>query len=274
MLTQNKKLWDVSGIGAWQKAGYTGKGINIAVMDDAFIPHPFTKAICPLDDSIPIKSGAEFHKPNSCSVNREVCPDANIYALNWFGNAEATTKWLIENKRMIDVVNCSFESPRDSKKELLTELSKLDIPFIFASGNESSNKPCYPADMGFGIIMSAYHMLKNEIPAYANIGPGVDALAYTYVYIPNSQQKPFAEEGTSAGASLTTGMVALYIQWRKKHGFPKLTADICKKHIKRNGHGNVDGYKIYRLPLVDELEYKVDTGVYAYSGYLSEYSGM
>ncbi|KPU42142.1 subtilase family protein [Oxobacter pfennigii] len=261
MLSQNKKTFDYGRISDWHKAGYTGKGVNIAVLDDKYLPHVHTKAICPLNDSVPIQSGKDFHKPNSCSVNREVAPEASIYAFNWFGNAEATTEWLIEHKDMIDVVNCSFESPKDTKKNLLEQLLELDIPFVFSTGNSGGKTPKYPASMDGTIKIGAYNYITKEIPDYSN--GGEDALGLTYIYIPNSKKIPFAFEGTSAAASVVAAMLGMYCQLRKENGKPKLTTDIAREFIRINSK-SVDGHRLFLMPRAEEIGWKNEKGQNSY----------
>ncbi|KPU43675.1 minor extracellular protease Epr precursor [Oxobacter pfennigii] len=235
MLRQNKKVFEAANILKWYENGYTGKNVNIAVLDDQYAPHSHTRVILPIAHHNPIIKGYEFHKPNSCSVVREACPDANIYGFNWFGGARETTRWLIENREKIDIVNCSFSSPKNSREELWNVLEKLDIPFICSSGNNGSSKfISYPSCLDWTISIGAYNLLKDEIPEYSNEGEGLEALGFTYIYIPNSVENPFPFEGTSAAASLVTGMLGLYIGWRKVSGKTRLTIEEAKQFIVNN----------------------------------------
>lgn len=252
MLVQNKKVFGASNISMWHDAGYRGKGVNIAVLDDKYLPHSHTGVILPIDHHSPIVKGVEFHKPNSCSVIREVCPDASIYGFNWFGDAENTTRWLVENSENIDVVNCSFSSPRGSKKELWDVLEKLDIPFICSSGNDGMDRLNYPSCLEWTISIGAYNFLKGEVPHYSNGGEYVDALCFTYIYIPNSVGRPFPFEGTSAAASAAAGMVGLYIGWRKSAGRPKINIEETRRFIVQNCKSSYDG-RLFTLPDIGNI---------------------
>ncbi|KPU45828.1 hypothetical protein OXPF_06170 [Oxobacter pfennigii] len=136
---ENEPEFEKSRILQYLKASYIGKGKSIIVLDDGGLPRKETKVILPFND---YKKEVD-HKSDVCAVVREVLPDVDIYAINWFGGKvknEEETKWLEDHAHEIDVINCSFSfAVGNSDKDLWERIERLNIPVVCSSGNDCSS---------------------------------------------------------------------------------------------------------------------------------------
>jgi hypothetical protein len=270
---ENNSEFTKAKIPDWWNKSYTGKNVNIAICDDVFLPFDSTKVICPLNDSIPVVKDLFYHKPDVCSVIRQVAPESNLFGFNWFGNSENCVKWLEDHKFEIDLINFSLYQPETSYAiDLYDRIRKLNIPTLCASGNHSQkNSIDFPASLPWTISVGAYDDYYKDIASYSNGFVTLDCVGFAPIYVPKADGKYVDFPGTSAATAFNTGLLALYIQWRKEKHLQKLTNSLVRKFIYKNCHDilnkkyvgtkgkdNMGGHGILLLPNAEEIDYRVD----------------
>lgn len=257
MLEQNNNARDRLIVTKWHKAGYTGKGINIAVLDDSgrIRQHSKDKVILPFDNH-KNKSG---HKTNVVDVILEIAPEVTIYAFNYFSNnKEEISDWLKENKEKIDLINCSFDSPF---KEDFEPITKLDIPIFASAGNRGNTNISFPGEHNETISIGAYNHYLDKIASYSSYPP--DITAFTDIYVMGV--RPFNYNGTSTASPVACCMTALYLQYLKEHNI-KWTKEDVRRFVIENSHINLiredqqhkAGDGLFILPKLEELEKEVN----------------
>ena len=107
MLPQNKSEFDKLNITYWWSKGFTGKGVNLVVLDVTGKPFEKDNIINPLQH-LETHDKDYGHKSHVCGVVREILPDATIYAMR-FNSAyqDECIDWILENKEIIDVLEAS-----------------------------------------------------------------------------------------------------------------------------------------------------------------------
>lgn len=101
----NEYWYDLLNITEYHKEGYTGQGVNIAVIDFGFVDLTqikLSKIISFGEETYP------FHGTVISSVVRDIAPDANIFALTQANilNIEQALRWCVDND--MDIVNMSI----------------------------------------------------------------------------------------------------------------------------------------------------------------------
>jgi hypothetical protein len=123
-------------------------------------------------------------------------------------------QYVLDNAASISVLNMSYGSYSASPQEanLLQQIYNRGVVLVAAAGNESTNRPSYPADLPYVVKVSAVQ--RSGAPAsftnYGNIdlaAPGDDVLS-TASTVPPSY---FPESGTSFASPYVAAAVALVL---------------------------------------------------------------
>jgi hypothetical protein len=256
MIPQNEEELRRTGILDWRTKGIKGIDTVIAVLDDEGAPHPYMDyAVTPLTNHEGIGHGT-----NVAKVIHEVLPYATVVMLNAFGkngNFDACIQWIVENKP--DAVNVSYTTFRND--DYFEPLRQANIPVICASGNGyNENSVSKPARYKWTAAIGAYANHINSVKDYSNGGELLDAVNFTDIYIPTSDgyERSFSFGGTSASSPLTTAMVGMVQEVRRKKGHATLKGDEIRAFIQSNsqdilepGHDNKSGYGLFTLPNLD-----------------------
>jgi len=257
-IKENQSEFDKSGITRWRELiKDINKIVTIVVLDDAEPPREFDRIELPIANH---KKTTKGHKKQVCGVIRQCTDDnARIVAFNWFGGREQATQWIIANSKDIDIINCSFSSPRSDDLDFVRDLK---IPIICSSGNngdKGKDGVSFPAYYDWTIAIGAIEERYNRVTDYSNGGALLDAVAYTDIYIPLVENASKYEDiilfnGTSCAAPVATSMLYYYIKWRKNIGLPKLTSEEARKFIHKcaydileEGKDYSSGYGIFKL---------------------------
>jgi len=255
MIEQNKAEFDKSNITYWRDKGYTGKGVNIVILDDNGLSYPRDNIIEPLlhlDRSV--YDGK--HKTRVTATLREMLSNTNIYAFNWFADyKDEIIDWIKANKDMIDVINCSFNATQFSYDKLL-EIAHLGIPIVIAVGNYGNPYSNLTAELpnGFGIGMWGEHYDRRSVRS--NYGLNLDFMAYTGIYyISETSGREVQFYGTSCSAPYTCGIIGYYAEWfRTQYNRPMSTQE-CFEFLLKNvddkdeiGRDDNSGYGLIKLP--------------------------
>jgi len=267
MLKQNDEARKEVNIDVWHNAGYTGKGVNVLVLDLNGKIYDYMKEYAILID--PAKKTINDGKHNTyvTQVNHESSPGATIYVAPWTHSPKEITQWLRDNPNLIDIAGASLTSPVTDAYDIFEELG---IPFTASSGNDydrSRQGVNFPADMDYSIAVGAYNWKdkgigSNDVIDYSNGGEDLFCLGLSNIYVQNEDKtNTFAYTGTSTSRPFLTGMLACYIQWRKEHGLPRLTQAMAKQFIKENckdiraeGFDYDSGYGLFCLPSIPIVE--------------------
>ena len=228
MIEQNRNEFTKTNILQWWDAGYTGKGINIAVYDSQPALYGFMRsyASIPCDEDIDRDVDKRKLRENGhcISVTRvihEVAPDAQIFLLDGMsGDNKRNAAWIADPTNGIDLIACSITSRFDSDKgggrwEIIRDSG---IPIFCATGNATEDEVDYPARFDWAIAVGAVVEATDKKAGYANYGQDLDCMGYTSVYVPTSNGGVTPFTGTSCAAPFACGVFALYAQWRKEQG--------------------------------------------------------
>lgn len=253
MIEQNRAEFSKANIIRYHNEGILGQGITVAILDDEGAPHKHMEhcAMLPFDNHEGVG-----HKTNVASVLHEILPEAKKVFLNAYGkksNRAQCYEWARDNKP--DLVNISYSLAITTGLDILEESG---VPVICSAGNQGKSSSIsipakYPWTIGVGALVEH----TDSVAGYSNAGPELDCVGFTNIEIPTSDgyKRTFQFTGTSCAAPFVTGMLGLYLCWRKMKGLPALTRDEIKDFIHRNckdyyspGHDYKSGYGLFVLP--------------------------
>jgi len=203
MLDKNQKYMELLGLDKWYKAGITGKGVKIAVLDPGGKLFPWQEETVgrPLGD---VGKQDYGHVASCCAAIAEFAPGAEIYALD---TTSASWDWAYKNA---DIISCSYTG---LTSKTTTELNKdYQKPVFIASGNDGNIKD--GTDFGipssdYVIAVGAYNINTDNAMYYSNGGEKLECVIPSEYYVSNSELKPAQFPGTSASAPLIAAMFAL-----------------------------------------------------------------
>ncbi len=189
------------------------------------------------------------HNTQVCGVIRQVAPDANIVTFNYFGSEKPKIiDWIIENKKDICVVNCSFTS---GDKEI-ERLEEHDITVVSSSGN-TSQSITYPASLPWITSVGAFEEWNYKVADYSSYGETLDIVAFTNIFlmVDPETNKVHWFNGTSCSGPVSSAMLWLY---QSRHGI-KFTREQARRFLHMNtidllekGHDAKSGYGLFILP--------------------------
>jgi len=255
MIERNRAEFDKSNITYWRDKGYTGKGVNIVVLDDNGATYPRDNIIEPLihlDRSIYDSN----HKTRVTATLREILPGANIYAFNWFADyKDEIIDWIIENKDMIDFINCSFNATQFSYDKLM-QLKHLNIPIFVAVGNYGKPYSNLTGELPFVFGIGGWGEAQDRKAVMSNYGLNLDFMAYTGIYYHNSDNTKVVQfYGTSCSSPYAIACASYYAEWfRYQYNRPMSTQE-CFEFLLKNvddkdevGRDDNSGYGLIKLP--------------------------
>ncbi len=247
----------------WHEEGYTGKGVTIVIIDTDGKPrnHMSDYYVDLFGDQTDSGHGA-----NVGYVAHLFSPGARIIFLDK-RHRDRNYEWLAQNKGGIDLINISQAGQAGLPTPEYERYKGLGIPVICASGNDGyDDHISYPARYEWSIAIGAYHWrdkgaYANNVGGYSNGGKMLDAVAPAEFYMLDDDDRVWLVDGTSYAAPAMTGMLALYAQWRKESGLPKLTSEDARKFIHDNckdlyeeGHDYRSGHGLFILPDITKME--------------------
>ena len=235
------KLLDVSSV--W-KHGFTGKNINVAVVEDEVLNIPdklsikgwFDTATNKYTTSQPTVSTLSDHGFSSASLiagtDTGVAPNCNLYNVivntdlsdlnNILSSTKKAIKWCIANN--MDIINMSMEVPViDSELiSLAKEACEKNIIIVASLGNSSkkNKNPFLFSDcvLGIGAIDKNKNLCDfSNYDDYINFVSFGDAVpAY------NSKGQLINFSGTSCSAPLISGLIALLKEQKKDLSYKEI----------------------------------------------------
>ncbi|MGJ9457928.1 S8 family serine peptidase [Oceanobacillus sp. CF4.6] len=237
-ILEETEHWNILTTGAafaWEE-GFTGKNVNIAIIDTGISPHEdllISGGHSTVDDTGEWldDNGHGMHiagiigaKKNDIGVVG-VAPEANLYAVKALdSNGEGTLtdlleaiEWSINNN--MDIINLSLgtDESSESLENMLQEAYDAGILIVGASGNDG-NSVAHPAKYESVIGVSAVDGRLN-ITGFSSTGaevefsaPGINIIS-TYLY-----DSYGTSSGTSQASPHVTGMLAIL-----KQKYPEMT---------------------------------------------------
>ena len=269
MITNNNEFFAKTNIDKWHAAGWTGKGMRVAVWDGKPMIYSFMDgyASIPCDEVFRDPTAAEMkannltgHGTQVARVLHEVAPDAEIFML-WATNASPTTlirnaQWIVDNNIDVVVSACSGMSTGASDLTASQLIIDAKIPWFTAAGNygvKAFDVGQFGKNFGSLSIGSAY-INTDTRAADSSVGEHLTCLAYERVYYQATADTISAFDGTSCAAPFAAGMGVLYGQYIKQV-FSEYEQDEALEWIKmccydkgEPGWDKMTGYGLLHLP--------------------------
>lgn len=266
MLKENNPIRQEFKVDKWHDKGFTGKGVNILILDLNGKILDEMKEYATLIDPEKYIVDETKHNTYTTQVAHEFAPGAHIYVAPWSHSPNSIAEWVRKNPNLIDIVNVSLSCPRTNEFDVFKE---LDIPLCASSGNDSSRHRMgvnFPASEPWAIAVGAYNWkdkgfeTPNDVVNYSNGGEDLECVAPTNVGVKNIKGEIFDYTGTSTSSPALVGMLACYIQFRKENGLPKLGCLEAIKFvqetsidIKANGFDYDSGYGLFIMPEIPQV---------------------
>lgn len=258
MLEQNKRIAERCNIPQWHKAGFTGKGVKIGVIDLDNQLFPW------MEDKVTKIEPTAFSTSGHCAkcfaVLMQIAPDAEYYLLP--GNG--TKAYLKALELDLDVVSVSLSSWQDDKvDEAYGNENCTTILFGAASndGGADGTDAIYPASYDWSICVAGVMAGNDGFYTTSSRNDDMDCCGYTFVHTKGKDENyitPFT--GTSCATPWAAGVYALYRQKVGKQNWKQAKEFIHKNCIDylEEGWDNWSGYGLFVLPDVEELDMKIE----------------
>lgn len=290
--TEGWGLNHISVYKAWEK-NFTGKGINVAILDTGIAPHDDLSisggvSLSELSTSYYDDNGHGSHIAGIIGAKNNnigtvgVAPNTKMYAVKvldhegygYLSDVIAGIEWSITNK--MDIINLSLSMPLSSSalKNAVDEAYNNGLLVVAAGGNNGDSSGTtdtveYPAKYSSVIAVGAIDV-NNKRPSFSATGssielvaPGVNILS-TYL-----NNKTLSMDGTSMATAYVSGALALL-----KESNPKLTnkqirqkLQVLAKDLGSPGRDSVYGYGLIQVsqePVVQITKrYRIYTGTFS-----------
>lgn len=267
----NEKEFDLSGITAWHKAGYTGKNIRMANMESTDPNLWFFDGKIIDHFKIGKEYNKNYHGTQTADVLHQVAPDADIYILPSGGQygvdyakgdfIEKAIPYMEENS--ICLVNASKGGTNNQiLNQRILQAQKCGVTFATSAGNEDDSGASPFAKSGIWIAVAAVHLdSKGNIvkASYSSIDEEVDFTQFSGIEIHDARKgyewRTFPVYGTSFSSPMLCGMLALVQQFFLERAGRTLKQDELYTFMKdysidlwEPGHDAKSGYGLFLLP--------------------------
>jgi subtilisin family serine protease len=282
---------------SWNE-GYTGAGVNVAVLDTGIASHDeltIAGGVSTVDYTPSWQddnghgthvSGIIAAQPNIANVNgldiTGVAPDVNLFAVKVLDNTGAGNlqdileglDWSITNG--MDIVNLSIGTAEYSQlfEQMINKAYNSGIIIVAASGNDGlQNSVNYPAKFTNTIGVSSVNQSLN-ISNFSSTGNEVEFSAPGENIISTYKNGDYTiESGTSQATPHVTGMLALL-----KEKYPNVTNSelktLLRSHTKDLGVTGKDPYYGYGMIYFQSQLTPVTSPYVSYSTHVQTYGWM
>lgn len=206
----NLEKMKICNIDKWHKAGYTGKGIKVLVLE------------------VNTSLEGNTHARKVITILKMVAP--NIYYELWdTSDRNKALQYAIDNN--FDLVNMSSSG---LKSDMYKKAYDANIFLVTSAGNTHGDNLTYAARQEEWFSVGAIDS-DLERSNYSSVGKELDVATFgRFDYQdarPGYEWRIFQIQGTSFAAPFFVGQLSLYLQWRKENGLPKPTNEQLKKFI-------------------------------------------
>ena len=239
MLKENDAIRKLLNVDVWHKAGYTGKGTTLVILDSSK-GKPRKGMECYYTDvfGTATESG---HSSNVGQIAHEFAFEGKILYFDNTRNQDAVflvvEKLAIEGK--VDVINVSLaglygaETPNYLRYKELCE--KYNITMVCAVGNDYyENRISYPAAYDFTIAVGSASAKTLKVSSFSNKGMEIDIASPSGVSIINSEGVIWQPSGTSYTSPITAALLLIYNQYLKENGLVTLKPEESRKLLREN----------------------------------------
>lgn len=196
---ENTKEFEICNIIQWQKRGYTGKGVKIAIFEDIDQSHAYDMV-----------SG----------VIKQIAPDAELIVQHEYLGTSNNNSEYFRNfidrciAEKVHIITCSYEySAYDVRLEYVNKAIAAGILFFQSAGNENDlvkSSMLVAKCPGLIVVTGVKYTDKTNKTESAKYcyGEQVDLAMYTYIWTENGT----LGTGTSTSTPMTASMAALAVQ--------------------------------------------------------------
>lgn len=258
----------VGSVSAWN-AGYTGKGITIAILDTGVNAQTDLNIIGNYDmtgSGLEDVDGHGTHvaglaaaKANNATFGAGIAPDAAIINIKVLGNEGGYSDWIMRGIRQAvtdgaDIINMSLGGNlyNGPYAEVVKEAYEAGVAVFAAASNDGSKAKAYPAAYDGAIAIGAVQQNKGRT-YFSNYGPWVkySAPGWALPSLSQNGDTPVLMSGTSQATPIAAGTAAVILSAddsiRNKSGAARVKALISKMNKgKIAGNGGAAG--IVSLP--------------------------
>jgi len=237
-------------IDKWHKAGYTGKGVKIAVFEN-FKGHGANVADI-LKQVAPDAEILERPKPGLTTINGHLTPESQGKIRQFYWSLVG------ESVNIVEMSLGGNDTPEIEQAQRGVLLAN-NVTLITSAGNEGERGLSDAATLDTWISVGACTLIngKPKRTHYSSIGEKLDVCGFSGLYLSAGRYV----HGTSFSAPWVAGMLALWFQWHKeKYGrypTPEESLGFLKENAKdllEPGHDPKTGYGLFVLPEISSLE--------------------
>lgn len=230
----NLEKMKICNIDKWHNAGYTGKRIKVLVLE------------------VNTSLEGNTHARKVLTILKMVAPDVH-YELWDTSDRDEALQYAIDND--FDLVNMSSSGLRSEMYKVAYEKGLF---LVTSAGNRHGDNLTYAARQDEWFSVGAID-IDLERSRYSSVGEELDVATFgrfDYQDVRTGYEgRTFEIQGTSFASPFFVGQLALYLQWRKENGLPKLTNEQLKKFIFDNcldledaGFDVETGFGLFILP--------------------------
>lgn len=256
ILKENDEVRKLLRSDIWAKAGYTGKGKVVVILDDAN-GKPYKDMESYYIDVF--GTATETGHPTRVAFTiHEFAYDVKILYFDYTRNKDKVYEWLKAHKDEINFINVSMVGILGRETPDYLRIMELGIPMICAVGNDDSEKwISYPARYQQNVAVGATDKEGKRVKDYSNEGQEIDTVVPSGIYIKRDDGYIWANDGTSFSSPTLTGLLVQYDEWRTEtQKLNKMTPEEAEElshkfseDIEEKGYDFASGYGLFRLPL-------------------------
>jgi len=254
ILKENNSIRKLLNVTQWHEKNITGENTTVIILDSSKGKSlPFMNLYYTDVFGNAIESG---HPINVAQTLHEISPSTKILYFDNTRNKDAVFEWIKAHQNEIDIINVSLAGLNGMPTDDYLRYEALSPIMVCASGNDYyTDHISYPAQYPFTIAIGATNRVGTSVDSYSNKGSMIIATCPSHTYIRNSEGMIWSPSGTSFASPVAVGLLAIYIDWRKKNRLSKLTPEEAMQFVKNNcvdieevGKDYASGYGLFCLP--------------------------
>ena len=255
ILEENRQKFEYCRIPEWHKAGYTGQGLKIAVMEGGTHGYQVENTLW---QTLPKTQIEHRRRPGVRINNGTLTPDSKEKLARFYKEIY---------KDGFHIITHSLGGRNTPEKELLLDDIILGNNLIFTTsagntGREITSKRASYMAQTFSVGACDINRFSNELERkeYSSIGDKIDVYGFAGLYTTRNFEKENPQcggyfRGTSCANPFFTGVLGLWMQWRFEKGLPAPDYKAIQWFVEFNGERIDEWGKLAKLPSVREAEF-------------------